>query len=159
MTHPFWVRPGELQFGDKVEVLGKSLFCGVELKQEELVFPDSVREIGNYFFYDYPYLNDGIQVGTLRIGSGLKMLTDHTFHGIGFDSIYVEAWEAGEDYRALADGVSAGYLPVCGDLYIHRGSDFYHYFAANAVEKHLYCEDFMVSSVGRRGLMRVRISL
>lgn len=139
---------GELAFGEKVELLDKALLCGVELKQEELVIPDSVQEIGDYFIYNMSFLNDGVVVDTLRIGERLKKLTDHSFHQASFTNIYMEAVEFTEDFKLTLPSSASGYLPVSENLYIHRGSDFYDYFSRNAEEENYYCEGHMVTTVG-----------
>lgn len=134
---------GSLAIGDKVELLDKSLMCGVNLAQEKLVIPDSVQEIGNYFFYNIFLNKSGVQIGTLRIGSGLKMLYVNSFRSIQFTDIYVDAVEAGEDYDSKTAVGYTGNLPKSENLYIHHDSDFYNYFSPTAGEIHLHCDSHM----------------
>lgn len=145
----FWnCEIGSLAIGEQVEVLDAGTFCGIQLSQEELVIPDSVREIGNYVLYNASYIADQIDIDTLKIGSGLQYISYNAFRELNFSSIYVEALEAREDYNPVISSAYTKYLPGCDNLYIHHDSAFYSFFEANAANVNLYCDDYMVPSEG-----------
>lgn len=145
----FWsCEIGSLAIGEQVEVLDAGTFCGIQLSQEELVIPDSVREIGNYVLYNASYIADQIDIDTLKIGSGLQYISYNAFRELSFSSIYVEALEVREDYNPVISSAYTKYLPGCDNLYIHHDSAFYSFFEVNAANVNLYCDDYMVPSEG-----------
>ena len=139
---------GSLSIGEQVETLDGGSFCGIRLLQDTLVIPDSVSKIGSCCFYDPSTNHDWLQVNHLEIGKGLKELSYYGFYGLKFQTISVEAVTSGENYHASVPGEYIQYLPECETISIHRGSDFYDFFAAKAAKEHLYCDAYLIPSVG-----------
>ena len=139
---------GQLIIGDEVEKLGGALFSGSCLHQDEVIIPDSVREIGAYVFYDVRCWCADLPFHTLRIGNGLRDIDPTAFGLTPFNSIYVEAFQASEQYKEVDGSAVDSDFPVCGNLYIHGGSPFYALFARKAENEQLYCTQFLVSERG-----------
>lgn len=139
---------GQLFIGDEVEKLGSALFSGSCLHQDQVVIPDSVREIGAYAFYDVRCWCADLPFHTLRIGTGMRDIDPTAFGMTPFNSIYVEAFQASEQYKEVDGSADDSDFPVCGNLYIHGGSPFYALFARKAENEQLYCTQFLVSETG-----------
>ena len=139
---------GSLSIGEQVETLDAGTFCGIRLTEDTLVIPDSVKKIGSCCFYDPSSFHDWFHVKNLKIGKGLQELSYYSFYQMKFETISVKAIEAGENYQGTVPSQYTQYLPVCDRLSIHRGSDFYDFFAKGAAEEELYCNAYLVPSVG-----------
>lgn len=139
---------GAFTLGESVEVLDAGTFCGIKLTQDTLVIPDGVRSVGSYCFYDSTLTKDGFRVNHLMIGRGVEVLNPYAFSELKFETIHVEAIEAGSNYESDISGSAVVYLPKCDKLYIHLNSDFYEFFSHYAGEVEALCEDYLLPSVG-----------
>lgn len=139
---------GSLSIGDTVEVLDSGTFCGIQITQDVLEIPDSVSVMGDYVIFNASWVKQEIFIDTLKIGSGVKQMNPNVFREMTFSTIYMEAVRADEGYNLEIPAADVKYLPKSENLYIHRNSDFYDIFGKNAQTVNLYCDDYMVPSVG-----------
>lgn len=139
---------GQLAIGDEVEKLGGALFSGSCLHQDEVIIPDSVREIGAYAFYDVRCWCADLPFHTLRIGTGMRDIDPTAFGLTVFKDIYVESLQAAEHYKEVDESSDGGDFPRCENLHIHRGLPFYALFSRKAENEQLYCTQFLVSETG-----------
>ncbi len=145
----FWsCEIGSLTIGNKVEVLDSGIFCGIQITQEILEIPDSVRILGDYVIFNASWVKQEIFIDMLKVGSGVKRMNPNVFRQMIFQTIFMEAVRAEEGYSLEIPAADVRYLPECKNLYIHRNSDFYDIFGENAQTVNLYCDEYMVPSVG-----------
>ena len=125
-----------ITFGDKVESLPNHIFQNVKYTADALVFPDSLREIGENAFD-----SSGLNIGVLIIGENVTHMGAWAFGKGTYDRAVIYATQSD---CAVMPYYNESYLPVCGSVEIHGNAAGYQYFTAKTEEENitLMCEDF-----------------
>ncbi len=140
---PFYATEiNSLTIGEGVIELPAYIMYGISVTQDNLVIPDSVRKIGQYAFSDKTVLWGGIEIGTLTVGKNVSYIGAKAFENVTVERAVVNAVRADEEYKSLSFATME--LPVCTNTEIHKGSDFYLYFAKRTSHNHItpLCMEF-----------------
>lgn len=109
----------ELHIGENVTEIPDFMFSNADLTQDEIDL--KVSRIGRYAFYNC------ITVTELVIGENVSYIGASAFTHCTIERAVVYALKADDDFKGLS--FTSDELPICASVEIHRGSDFYRYFA------------------------------